>query len=342
MSAQLSSDYLNFQADRIEAVLASHRVLARVHSGTVSPRWLRFLVAAAPGAKVSVVRNLSEEIALALGADNVRIARDGHNLAVEVDRDEPEPILLLPLLRGLSFFPPHTACLGLADDGRPLLLRLSSPDVTHVLVAGATGSGKTELMRAMALSLALGNKQAQLQFALIDPKARGFGLLSSLPHLIAPPALDAGSALALLERLNAEMDRRDADGVSLPRIIILVDEVIDLLMVGGKPVETALTRLAQRGREAGMHLIVGAQKPASAALGAHLKANLPVRLVGRVGSVDDARVAAGVSASGAEKLSGRGDFIAVAGGQITRFQAAYVSAHDWAEATANFRRPHRF
>jgi len=343
MSAQPSSDYLNFQADRIEAVLASHRVPARVHSGSVSPRWLRFLVAAAPGAKVSLVRNLSEEIALALGADNVRIARDGHNLAVEVDRDDPEPILLLPLLRTLRVpsFPPHTACLGLADDGRPLLLRLPSPDVTHVLVAGATGSGKTELMRAMALSLALGNKQAHLQFALIDPKSRGFGPLSSLPHLMAPPALDPASALALLERLNAEMDRRDLDGVSLPRIVILVDEVIDLLMVGGKPVETALTRLAQRGREAGMHLIVGAQKPASAALGAHLKANLPVRLVGRVGSVEDARVAAGVSASGAEKLSGRGDFIAVAGGQITRFQAAYVPAHDWAEAAADFRRPHR-
>lgn len=338
MSARPSSDYLNFQADRIEAVLASHRVPARVHSGSVSPRWLRFLVAAAPGAKVSVVRNLSEEIALALGAHNVRIARDGHNLAVEVDRDDPEPILLLPLLRTLRVpsFPPHTACLGLADDGRPLLLRLPSPDVAHVLVAGATGSGKTELMRAMALSLALGNKQAQLQFALIDPKARGFGPLSSLPHLIAPPALDAGSALSLLERLNAEMDRRDADGVSLPRIIIFVDEVIDLLMMGGKPVETALTRLAQRGREAGMHLIVGAQKPASAALGAHLKANLPVRLVGRVGSVEDARVASGVSASGAEKLSGRGDFIAVAGGQITRFQAAYVPARDWAEAAAEF------
>ncbi len=336
MSAQPSPDYMNFQADRIEAVLASHRVPARVRGGSVSPRWLRFLVAAAPGAKVSLVRNLSEEIALALGADNVRIARDGHNLAVEVDRDDPEPILLLPMLRSLPSFPPHTACLGLADDGRPLLLRLPSPDVTHVLVAGATGSGKTELMRAMALSLALGNKQAQLQFALIDPKSRGFGPLSGLPHLVAPPALDPASALALLERLNAEMDRRDADGVTLPRIVILVDEVIDLLMVGGKPVEAALTRIAQRGREAGMHLIVGAQKPASAALGAHLKANLPVRLVGRVGSVEDARVAAGASASGAEKLSGRGDFIAVAGGQITRFQAAYVPAHDWAESAAEF------
>ncbi|MBM4422984.1 MAG: DNA translocase FtsK [Chloroflexi bacterium] len=323
-------DYLNFQADRIEAVLASHRVPVRVHSGMLSPRWMRFFVAAAPGARLSVVRNLSEEIAMALGADNVRIAREGHSVAVEVPRSDPEPVLLLPMLRGLPDLPPHTACLGLADDGRPLLLRLPSPNVTHVLVAGATGSGKTELMRAIAISLALTNRQRHLQFALIDTKSRGFSPLVNLPHLMTPPAFDAHSAAELLEWLNDEMDRRDAQGVALPRIVIMVDEVVDLLMVGGKPVETSLIRLAQRGREAGLHLIVGAQKPSAGVLGA-VKANLPVRLVGRVSSADDARVASGVSASGAEKLSGGGDFIAVAGGQVTRFQAAYLAAHDWAQ-----------
>ena len=331
MSYQVTADYLNFQADRIESVLASHRVPVRVHGGVVSPRWMRFLVVAAPGAKISVVRNLSEEIALALGAENVRIAREGRDLAVEVPRPDAEPVLLMSLLRSLPPMPAHTACLGLADDGRPLLLRLPSPDVTHVLVAGMTGSGKTELIRAMLLSLAIGNRQSQLQFALIDPKSRGLGPLAGLPHLMAPPAVDAESAMALLDRLNEEMDRRDLEGVSLPRIVIVVDEVVDLLMTGGKLVEAALTRLAQRGREAGLHLILGAQKPSSTALGPHLKANLPVRLVGRVGSVEDARVAAGVSATGAEKLGGRGDFIAVAGGQLTRFQAAYVPARGWAE-----------
>jgi S-DNA-T family DNA segregation ATPase FtsK/SpoIIIE len=330
MTAILTRDYLNFQADRIEAVLASHRVPVQVRGGALSPRWMRFFVATAPGARLSVVRNLSEEIAMALGADNIRIARDGQNVAVEVPRPDPEPVLLLPMLRGLPDLPPHTACLGLADDGRPLLLRLPSPDVTHVLVAGATGSGKTELMRTIAISLALMNRQRHLQFALIDTKARGFSPLANLPHLLTPPAFDVHAATELLEWLNEEMDRRDAQGVHLPRIVIMVDEVVDLLMVGGKPVETALIRLAQRGREAGLHLVLGAQKPSAGVLGA-VKANLPVRLVGRVSSADDARVASGVSASGAEKLSGSGDFIAVAGGQITRFQTAYLTAHDWSQ-----------
>jgi S-DNA-T family DNA segregation ATPase FtsK/SpoIIIE len=329
MSATLTQEFLNFQADRIEQVLASHKVPVRVDGGRIAPRWLRFMVATAPGARLSIVRNLSEEIALALGADNVRITREGHNMAVEVPRPNPEPVLLLPMLRGLNP-PPHTACLGLADDGRPLLMRLSSPDVAHVLVAGSTGSGKTELMRTIAISLALTNRQRHLQFALIDTKARGFAPLINLPHLMTPPAFDVESARDVLDWLLDEMDRRDTLHISSPRIIIMIDEAVDLLMVGGKPIEEALIRLAQRGREAGLHLIVGAQKPSAGVLGA-VKANLPVRLVGRVTSSDDARVASGVSGSGAEKLTGHGDFLAVSGGQTTRFQSAYLSAHDWAQ-----------
>jgi S-DNA-T family DNA segregation ATPase FtsK/SpoIIIE len=329
MTAQITHDFLNFQADRIEKVLADHKVPVRVEGGVVSPRWMRFLVATAPGARLSLVRNLSEEIAMALGADNVRIAREGHNMAVEVPRPDPKPVLLLPMLRGLNAAP-HTACLGIAEDGRPLLLRLSSPDVSHVLVAGATGSGKTELMRAIAISLALTNRQRHLQFALIDTKARGFAPLVNLPHLITPPAFDIESALEVLEWLNEEMDRRDRNNISLPRIVVMVDEAVDLLMVGGKPIENALIRIAQRGREAGLHLILGAQKPSSGVLGA-VKANLPVRLVGRVSSADDARVATGIGGTGAEKLMGNGDFLAVAGGNVTRFQSAYLSAHDWSQ-----------
>ena len=123
-----------------------------------------------------------------------------------------------------------------------------------------------------------------------------------------------------------------AENVSAPRIVVAVDELTDLLANAGKTVETALTRLAQRGREAGIHLLAGAQRPASAMLGPMLKANFPARLVGRVGSVEDARVAAGLSASGAEKLQGRGDFLAVAAGEATHFQAAWVAPQDWPAA----------
>lgn len=334
MSGKLTRELVEFQSDRIEAVLASHRIPVRVHGGIISPAWIRFHFTAAPATKVSRIRGLSEEIALALGAPAVRIARDGEVLAIEVPRSDRQPMRLLPLMRklaGANPIPPVTACIGLSQEGHPLLLRLPSPDVAHVLVAGATGSGKTELMRTMLFSLAVTNRRHRLQFALIDPKARGFGPLAFLPHLLAPIATDMPSAVQLLERLLDEMDRRDARGISSPRIVIAVDEVVDLLMIGGKTVEMALARIAQRGREAGLHLVLGAQKPASAVLGPHLKANLPVRLVGRVGSVDDARVAAGLPGSGAEKLTGNGDFIVVSGGEVIHFQSGYVSGDDLSE-----------
>ena len=334
LSMATNQNVLNMQADRIESVLASHRVPARVQGGTVSPRWVRFNITPALGARIATVRNLSEELALALGAQDVRVARAGEELTVEMPRADAEPVRLLSVMRTLTTIPPLTACLGLADDGRPLLLRLPSPDVAHVLVAGTTGSGKTELMRTLILSLALTNRQSKLQIALIDPKRRGLAPLAGLPHVIEDVAASPDDVWALLHRLIAEMERRDRDGISSPHIVVAVDELLEVLAMdsranSGKEIETALTRIAQRGREAGLHLVAGAQKPSSAVIGSLLKANFPTRLVGRVGSAEDARVATGLAGSGAEKLLGRGDFLAVATGQVVRFQAAWTSAQDW-------------
>ena len=136
---------LEFQADRIEAVLAVHKVTARVTGGTVTPRWVRFQVLPALGARISRIKGLSEELAAALDTSNCRISRRGAAVTVEVPRDDPQPVRLLPLYRQLasgeapSTTPPITAILGLAEDGAPLLIRLPSPDVAHVLVAGTTG-----------------------------------------------------------------------------------------------------------------------------------------------------------------------------------------------------------
>lgn len=334
MSQSITREYLEFQSDRIERVLASHRVPVRVEGGSVTPRAIRFQIAPALGAKLATIRNLSEELALALNAPDVRIARQGDKLALEVPRPDAEPVCLLGLLRNLQTIPPYTACLGLAEDGRPLLVRLASPDVAHILVAGTTGSGKTELMRSIVLSLALTHRQSQLQIALIDPKSRGLAPLAGLRHLLAPVAVETGAVLVLLQRLVNEMERRDQAQINSPRILIVVDEMLDLLdtNASGKRIEAALTRLTQRGREAGLHVVAGAQKPSTAVLGPLLKANFPVRLVGRVTSAEDARVAAGQAGSGAEKLAGRGDFVVIAAGQTIHFQAAWIPPSDWAEA----------
>jgi S-DNA-T family DNA segregation ATPase FtsK/SpoIIIE len=327
--------YLNQQADCIEAVLAAHKVRARVSGGDVTPRWVRFEVETALGSKVGAVQGLKEELAMALGAPSVRIARQGGTLAVEVPRADPQPVRLGALLERLGPLPALTAVLGVTGDGRPLLLRLPSPEVAHVLVAGTTGSGKTELLRTLALSLAARNRQAQLQLLLIDPKGRGLGPMGALPHALAEVVADVGQAVEVLGWLVGEMERRDASGHSTPHIVVLIDELADLLQVGGKTAEAALTRVAARGREAGLHVLAGTQKPSAGVMSGLLKANFPVRLVGRVASAEDARIAAGVKASGAERLLGRGDFVAVAAGGVTRFQAAYAAADELPELVTN-------
>lgn len=347
---------LEYQADRIEAVLARHKVQVRVTGGFVAPRWIQFQVLPALGARVSKMKSLVDELALALDCDSCRISRQGGMLLLQIPRSDPQPVRLLPLHRRLSQADsagPHSmatsersgsygtkrqipfgsAVLGLAEDGAPLLLRLPSPQVAHVLIAGTTGSGKSALAQTIITSLALSHRPSQLGFILVDPKRRAFGRLEGLPHLLRPVLSEPEEIAETLGMLVELMLTRDKEGrvptsdgsPGEPRVVVVIDEVADLLMVTDKTTQQAITRLSQRGREAGIHLIACTQKPASHILGSLAKANFPVRLVGRVTSPEDAKVATGYGGTGADKLRGPGDFVAVSGGQIRRFQAAYIS-----------------
>ena len=332
---------LEMQATQIEAVLQSHRIPGRVTGGVILPRVVRFDLRTSMGVRVRQVSNLAEEIAMALGVRFTRIYREGAMIHVEIPRDTPGQVLLLPLCRRLASIPPLTAVLGLDEEGVPLLLRLPSPDVAHVLVAGTSGSGKTALLRSMLLSLALHNPQGRLQIVLLDPKGRGLAPLFALPHLLRPPARGAEEAGAVLQKLVQEMERRDRLQRSVPHIVVAIDELADLVEEGGKAVMAGVQRLAQRGREAGIHLIVATQKPTAAAVGSLAKANFPVRLVGAVTTPEEAKVATGLAASGAEKLTGRGDFLLVTHGRTLRFQAAFVSPAEATEAVEMLRRGER-
>ena len=161
-------------------------------------------------------------------------------------------------------------------------------------MAGTTGSGKTALARTMLASLALHNTPADLQMVLIDPKGRGFAALNGLPHIQKQAVADSMAAVVELTRVVDEMERRDRQHISKPLLIVAIDELADLLQTGGKAAEAALTRLAQRGREAGIHLIACTQKPSASLIGSAIKANFPVRLVGSVASRDEARHATGI------------------------------------------------
>jgi S-DNA-T family DNA segregation ATPase FtsK/SpoIIIE len=336
------SPSLHFQADRIELVLASHKVAARVTGGMVTPRLVRFHLSTPLGVRVRQVESLSEEIALSLGSPSCRVAREHGQLQVEIPRTSPQPVLLVDLLARLSSaghpaLPAHTAVLGLDHDGVPLLLRIPSPDVAHVLIAGTTGSGKTALARALVASLAMLNSPRSLQILMIDPKARGFAPFAGLPHLLRPIVSDPREAISALVRLVAEMERRDALNRCEPRLLVVLDELADLVHTGGAEMETALTRLTQRGREAGIHVLACTQKPTALSIGSLVKSNFPLRLVGAVPSAEDAKVASGLPATGAERLLGQGDFLLVAKGQATRFQAAYIEPARIAEMVRGWR-----
>ncbi|MBE2238801.1 MAG: DNA translocase FtsK [Caldilineaceae bacterium] len=319
---------LEMQADRIEAVLARHRVQARVSGGTVTPRFIRFRLVADGSTRVNKITALADEIAMELERREARVYREGAAIQVEVPRTQPEPVRLLPLCDGLGAIPALTAVLGLEQDGTPLLLRLPAPEVAHVLVVGTTGSGKTALARSLLVSLAMHNRQSQVQLVLIDPKGRGFGPLAGLPHTLGRVASSPDAAADRLRWLVEEMERRDRMASNRPALIVGIDELADLLMTGGAPVEALLTRLSQRGREAGIHLVACTQKPTAQVLGGAMKANFPVRLVGAVASRDEARYATGISDSSAEKLEGKGDFLLIAKGESVRFQAAWLGPED--------------
>jgi len=332
---------LNFQADRIEMVLAAHKVPARVYGGRLTPRTVQFHLAPAPTTKLARLETLTEEIALALGVQSARLTRQQGMLSLEVPRTDSRFITLAEIetrlqadattMRALANA--GTATLGLDETGAPLLLRLASPDIVHVLIAGTTGSGKTELARTIIASLAHHQKPRDLQLALFDPKMHGLAPFAHVPHLMFPIVTTSQDTIARASILAAEMERRDRERITRPHIIIVIDELADAMQTCGRELEAHLTRLLQRGRSAGISVIACTQKPTAGAIGSLLKANFPARIVGRVTSAEDARVAAGIGGTGAEKLAGRGDFLLIAVGQMIRFQAAQVGAHNIAPTT---------
>lgn len=331
---------LKYQAARLERVLASHKVPAYVSETAVTPRLIRFQLVPAAGIKIRAIARLAEELAMGLGVQAVRIQRREGQLEVEIPRDDPKIVRLRPLLKALTSVPTGTAVLGMDEDGIPLLLRIPSPDVAHVLICGTTGSGKTALARTMVTSLALTHSARDLSLVLIDPKGRGYRPFAGLPHLAREIATAPETIQATLEWLVHLMEHRDQAGLNSPRVICFIDELADLIMLAGGSVERLVTRLTQRGRTAGIHLVACTQKPTTTAIGSLAKSNFPVRLVGSVTSPEDARVATGLKQTGAEQLLGRGDFLLVTKGQVQRFQAAYISPTDIRQLVQHLRGCH--
>jgi DNA segregation ATPase FtsK/SpoIIIE, S-DNA-T family len=311
---------LDHQADGIEYTLHMHGLSATVVGGNITPRLIQYHIKLENGVKYS-------QIALALNVAFVRITRDNQHVKIEVPRSDPMAVRLFPLMQTLpADLPENAPILGLDEDGVPLLVRLASPDIAHLLISGVSGSGKTILARSIIASLALQNPPDRLKLLLIDPRGRGYRHYDGLPNLVCPVVTDPSDGLHRLKWAARHIERRLEKGVNSPALVIFIDELSDLVLVNARETELVINYLLQGGREAGIHLIACTQKPASGMLAGVIRGNFPARIVGKVATLDEARFASGLNNTGAERLMGKGDFLLFTQGEITRLQAAHISA----------------
>ena len=299
----------------------------RTYSG---PLVTTFEFKPAPNVKVSKILNLQDDLAMALAAETIRIQAPipGRNVVgIEIPNESIETIYLREILESDVFTEsssPLTVALGKDIVGKPFVTDLKK--LPHVLIAGTTGSGKSVGMNAMILSLLYRNDPDQLKLMLIDPKMLEFSMYNDIPHLITPVITEPGKAIAALANMVGEMERRyrlmadartknienynekvkkEGSAEPFPFIVVVIDELADLMMNGGKEVELSIARLAQKSRACGIHLIVATQRPSVDVVTGLIKANLPSRLSYRVGQRIDSKVI--LDTMGAESLLGRGD-----------------------------------
>ena len=283
----------------------------------------------APNVKVSKILSLQDDLAMALSAETIRIQAPipGRDVVgIEIPNEEPSTIYLRDILESDIFRKsksPLTVALGKDIVGKPFITDLKR--LPHLLIAGTTGSGKSVGINAMLLSLLYRNDPDRLKLVLIDPKMLEFSIYNDIPHLLTPVIIEPKKAILVLDNMVKEMESRyklmakvkvkNIDNYNekarrenleeMPFIVVVIDELADLMMNGGKEVEYSIARLAQMARAAGIHLIIATQRPSVDVVTGLIKANLPSRLSYRVGQKIDSKVI--LDQMGAESLLGRGD-----------------------------------
>ncbi len=344
MSDNLPRHDLELQAHQIERVMARHEVEAEVTGGVTEGRRVSFDLYTRLSASWERLQQAATELKTTLGVPEVAIGMHEGRWRVQITPPPPPPVSLLPLLDTLPPLPPVTAVLGLGEDGDPLVVHFAPDEVAHLVITGGPAAGKTTLLRTLVASLALTNRQAQVQLVVMHPRPVGapreaLHLLHHLPHLMLPLVRTGPAAQEALAFLVEEMGYRLERRRQRPAILVVIDELDALLATGGRPIIGRLSSLLQAGPQAGIHLVLSLTHFQSSPLNSLLQAHLPIRLVGRTPNAAEARAASGARQSGAEMLAGRGAFVAAAYGQVqTSFQAAYMSEVDLAGALAHLQR----
>lgn len=329
---------LDVQSQQINRVLSYHQIPASVSGGEVRPKVVSFDLQTQIAAGLERIRGLKSDLMSALGVGDVALTQNGGNWRLRVAQPDDPPVPLLRLLASVPALPPGAAAIGLADGGRPFLLRFSTNRMSHALIAGEPGAGKTSLLRAIAVGLALTNRQSDLQLQVLDPQgntgerptANSSPLLplGYLPHMLTDPAFGIEACSAIIHFLAEEMTYRRRERVQLPRIVILIDHVVTFLESAEPAAAGELARLLQYGSKAGIYLVLATDRPDSPLLDSTIKTCLPMKIIGRTKDATVVRGLVGLQLDQAPLLYGEGDFLAVAGEDVTYFQAAYVGDYD--------------
>ena len=352
-----SKKLLDDTARELEEALLQHGVDARLTRIVPGPTVTRFEIELAPGVKVAAITSLAHDIAYALATPDVRIIAPipGKSaIGVEVPNRRRQLVTLGDILRSpeaKEAMHPLSVALGMDVSGRPHMLNLS--ELPHVLIAGATGAGKSSCINAIVTSLLMRTTPEEVRLILVDPKRVEMGQYNDVPHLLTRVITNPKKAADALQWAVREMDTRydllaesgvrDITGyhekfdrgmlegerfVRFPYIVVVVDELNDLMMVAGRAVEEAIVRIAQMARAVGIHLVIATQRPSVDVITGVIKANIPSRLAFSVASQADSRVI--LDLSGAEKLIGLGDMIVVTARdpKAERIQGAWVSEEE--------------
>ncbi|MGI6589015.1 MAG: DNA translocase FtsK 4TM domain-containing protein [Peptococcia bacterium] len=347
----------------LEGTLANFDVKAKVTQVSRGPSITRYEIQPPPGVKVSRIVNLADDIALSLATPQVRIEAPIPGKAavgIEVPNEEIAVVTLREVLETTLFQDSSsnlTVALGKDIAGNPIVADLAK--MPHLLIAGATGSGKSVCMNALIASILYKAHPHEVKMLMIDPKVVEFSTYNGIPHLLSPVVTDPKKAASALRWVVQEMENRyelfagmgvkdiqrynlalgkeikNEEFPQLPYIVVLIDELADLMMVAPADVEDAICRLAQMARAAGIHLVVATQRPSVDIITGVIKANIPSRIAFAVSSQTDSRTI--LDMGGAERLLGRGDMLFYPTGMAKplRVQGVYVSDQE-IEALVNF------
>ena len=312
---------------------------------TVGPTITRYEIQPSPGVKVSKIVNLTDDIALSLAAKSIRMEAPipGKSaIGIEVPNDESQMVSIREIIDSdefKNFKSPLVMGLGKDVAGRIIVGDIGK--MPHLLIAGSTGSGKSVCVNTLITSIMYKAKPDEVKLMLIDPKVVELANYNGIPHLLVPVVTDAKKAANALGWAVSEMNRRyklfaenqvkdissynEKSDDPLPKIVIIIDELADLMMVSANDVEDHICRLAQMARAAGMHLIVATQRPSVDVITGVIKANIPSRIAFAVSSQTDSRTI--IDMGGAEKLLGKGDmlFYPLGAAKPVRLQGAFIS-----------------